>query len=449
MPEPDHRGDVPRDSGTHAATPLYLTADLPPVGGRIKDDPDDFFVDEQPLYQPCGEGEHIYMLVEKRNMSTIRVVRLLARHFDVPVRAVGYAGLKDKRAVTRQVFSVHVPGKKPEDFPMIRHDHMAVLWVDRHTNKLRPGHLSGNRFSIKIRGTDMTKAPVALKALERLEKIGVPNRIGEQRFGYIGRNHLIGRALLLGDHQGGLDALLGPAPGVQDSQAEARRLYATGDFKGAVAGFYKESRTERVVAGALSRGATPAQAVRGIEPMERGFFLTAFQSAAFNAVLDARLREGSAALAQFRLGDVAFKHDNRACFDVTAETLAQSDLAGRLERMEISPSGPMWGATMKRAAGTVDEEEQAALHALGVTLGHLVEYDRRHGGMIEGARRPLRVKVSYPDVEGGVDERGPYVRCAFDLPRGAFATSVLREIMKPEQAEGRPVIDPDAEPIEE
>ena len=413
----------------HPAPAAWLTAGIPGIGGRLKERPEDFLVDEMPLYQPSGSGEHIYMLVEKRGLSTMHVVGLLARHFGVRPFDVGYAGLKDKRAITRQVFSIYAPGKKPEDFPAITHDRMGVLWTDLHANKLRRGHLVGNRFSIKVRGVAPTAAVTALRTLRALAESGVPNRIGPQRFGYLGRNHLIGRAILLGDDQGVLDSLLAPAaPEVPDNQAPARALYAQGDYEGARDAFHRDARAERRVLTVLARGKTPAQAVRAVDPQERDFFLTAFQSAVFNHMLARRLREGT--LLRLVPGDVAFKHDNRALFAVTPETLAQPDLPGRIARFEVSPSGPMWGPAMLRAGGDIDRHEVEALATTGVTPEHLAAYESRRRGAVEGDRRPYRVPVTDIDVEGGVDEFGGYVRCVFDLPRGAFATTVMAEVMK-------------------
>lgn len=438
LPPPDPDGaasgasrPAPTDLSSHVASASPLTADLPALGGRLRERPEDFFVEEQPLYVPCGEGEHVYLFVERRNLSTLDVVRRLARHFGVRDSAVGFAGLKDKRAVTRQVFSIHTPGKTLEDFPSIRDERLSVLWADRHTNKLRRGHLAGNRFSIRIRGVEPTKVLVARMALERLARVGVPNRIGEQRFGYMGRNHLIGRAIVIGDWKGALDALLLPEPAVHDGQREARELYERGEFDAARRAFAPGARTERRVLDALARGATPDRGVRAIDRMEAGFFLTAFQSAVFNAVLDRRLAAGT--LGTLLAGDVAMKHVNRAPFTVSEETLAEPGFADRLTRFEISPTGPMWGESMLRASGPTGETEGAALRATGVTEDDVATAERR-GLPLPGERRPLRVPLTDPDVEGGMDEHGPYVRVAFDLPRGAFATTVLREIMKPEGA---------------
>ena len=413
----------------HSEAPPYLTGDVPPVGGRIRERPEDFLVDEQPLYAPSGAGEHIYLFIEKRNVSTVSTVRRLARHFRVRTGDVGYAGLKDKRAVTRQVFSVWAPGKKLEDFPSLDDSRLTVLWADYHANKLRRGHLAGNRFSIRIRGIEPTRVLDARRVLDRLMAAGVPNRIGEQRFGYTGRNHLVGRGMVMGDWKAAADALLAPAPGIEDRQVGAREAYTRGDYAAALSLLSEDARTERAVLKALKNGATPERAMRRIEEPERGFFHTAFQSAVFNIVLDRRVREGT--LGRVGLGDVAFKHDNRAVFVVTDDTLAEPGLADRAARFEISPSGPMWGPEMVRAGSEVDRVEVEALGAWGVRPEDLAAAEAR-GISLPGERRPLRVPLTFPEVEGGMDEHGPFVRVAFDLPRGAFATSVLREIMKPE-----------------
>jgi tRNA pseudouridine13 synthase len=279
--------------------------------------------------------------------------------------------------------------------------------------------------------------------LERLAKVGVPNRIGEQRFGYMMRNHLVGRALILDDWRGVLDALLAPAdrPGINDGQAEGRAMYLRGEYAAAKDVFVKESRTERRVLAALAAGRNERQAALAMEPPERSFFLTAFQSAAFNRVLDERIAGG--ALGRLFEGDLAFKHDSRAVFKVGRAELDDPSTVERLARFEISPSGPMWGATMTRAEGKVDEAEVAALMSLGVGPDTLAAAEARRVPL-PGERRSLRVPLIDPDVEGGADEHGAYVRCAFDLPRGAFATSVMQEVMKVAVAEG-PMGDGDEE----
>lgn len=409
--------------------PRYITSHIPPIGGVIKQRPEDFFVEESPLYPPSGEGEHIYLFIEKRGLSTFELIDLLARHFGVPRVAMGYAGLKDKHAVTRQVISVHTPGKTLSDFPDIRHERLTLLWADQHANKLRTGHLAGNRFSIRIRGVAPTAVLPAIRVLKHLARTGVPNRVGEQRFGHLLNNHMIARAMVLGDYQGALDLLLGPSPLHPEAQRQSREAYVQRNFSDALHFMPRHLAAEATALRQLCRGADARKAFFAIDPRTRKFLLSALQSAIFNATLDHRIVEGS--FDRLLLGDLAFKHENRAVFAVDQGVLDDPATAGRLSAFEISPSGPMWATGMIRASGEVDRAEVAALAALNLTPEILSSFDARHGRPMEGARRPLRIPLIDPDAEGGVDEHGPYVRVSFELPRGSFATVVLREIMKP------------------
>lgn len=422
------------DTSTHVRPVAYVTEDLPPIGGRIKAIPEDFLVEEIPLYQPSGQGEHIYLFVEKRGVTAMQMVDTLARHFRVRKSAVGYAGLKDKQAITRQVVSIHAPGKTPDDFPHFEHERIRILWADLHDNKLRRGHLAGNRFSIKIRGVGIEHTRTALNAIRTLEQVGVPDRIGEQRFGYLLNNHMVGRALFLNDHKAALDLMLGPNPAAPESQVASREHYARGEFSAARDAFPHGFRTERVVLDALAGGENPEQAVDAIEPDVLGFYFSAFQSAVFNAVLDKRVVAGT--LGDLLEGDVALDRNGRKPFLVDDVTLADPGTRERLDRLEIGASGPMWGYRMPRATGDVSRVEEQTLGEFGLdpaTLPNATHYD---APMIGGTRRPLRIPIENTEVEGGADEHGPYIRCAFDLPRGAYATTVLDEIMKPDRAGG-------------
>ncbi|MEM9374115.1 MAG: tRNA pseudouridine(13) synthase TruD, partial [Planctomycetota bacterium] len=130
-------------------------------------------------------------------------------------------------------------------------------------------------------------------------------------------------------------------------------------------------------------------------------------------------------------GDLAFPIKSRRTFEVTESNADESDLLRRLAAFEIAPSGPMWGTTMARASGAIDAAELRVLEACGVSVDDLHACEARDGyQMIGGDRRPMRIPVVDPDVEGGVDEHGSYVRCAFELPRGSFATTVMDEVMK-------------------
>src|SRR5687768_1220559 len=158
----------------------YLTTDFRGIGGSIKQRNEDFFVQELPLYEPSGSGEHVYAEVEKVGQTTFDLAHRLASALGVPPMNVGYAGLKDARAVARQVISVL--GATEEAVSGLRLPGVTVRWVARHGNKLRLGHLAGNRFAIKVRGVDPTDV-VRIKApMDVLSSRGVPNYFGEQRF---------------------------------------------------------------------------------------------------------------------------------------------------------------------------------------------------------------------------------------------------------------------------
>lgn len=431
------------DRDPHLDPPRYLTPDIPGVGGRLRVRIEDFLVEELPLYAPSGEGEHIYLFVEKRNLSTLLLVQTLARHFGVGTFQVGYAGLKDRRAITRQVVSIHTPGRSIEDFPALRDERITVLWADRHGNKLRRGHLAGNRFSIRIRDVPVQGVLAARRVLEHLARVGVPNRCDAQRFGHIANNHLVGRAIILGRREEAVRELLGPSDRFPDIQREAREAFVAGDYHRAYDLFGHNARTERNVLRAMRRDGSFRDGARAISRAERSFYITAFQSAVFNAVLDRRLIDDT--LGSVLPGDAVFKHANGRVFPANDAVLDDPTTAERLRSLEISPSGPMWGVSMQRADGAIARVELELLERAGVTLADLDAFETRSPGLVEGARRPLRVPLRDPQVEAGVDEHGAFIRCAFELPRGAFATSVMREIMKPSPA-GLPSPPPPADP---
>ena len=428
---------MPPTTPTHAlppfdasvAAPVYLTRDTPGIGGTIKNRPEDFLVQELPLYQPAGHGEHIYMYIEKRGMSTLQLRDILARHFKVHRRSIGHAGLKDKYAITQQTFSIHTPGKTPEDFPSLQHDKLTVQWVDLHTNKLKRGHLAGNRFSIRVRDVSPTAVLQANKSLQQLNKQGVPNRFGPQRFGLIQNNHEIGRAIIMGNPQLVIDLLCAPHDLAPANQRDARELYAAGNFLAARDAMPKVFKIERRILTQLAQGAEPAKAVAAIDETAAGFYISAYQSAIFNQILNDRVESGTHD--QLLVGDQAFILNSRRLFPVEQLDLENSETMDRLKSGEICASGPMWGTTMCRAAGEIDANELQALANTGVSIKDLESCESRDRfPMIGGDRRPLRIPVIDPEVEGGVDEHGAYIRCAFELPRGSFATTVMDEIMK-------------------
>jgi len=402
----------------------YLTRDLPGTGGAIKSSPEDFHVTEIPLYPAVGEGEHVFFEIEKRGMTTFEVIERIARALGVPERAVGYAGLKDSRAVTRQVLSVQHPDEKKVEGLTI--SGLRILWTKRHRNKLRPGHLRGNRFRITVREVGPDAADRARPILETLQARGVPNAFGVQRFGSRRDSHLIGRAICLEDDKDVVDRIVGhPSPYERNrSVVEARVRYDAGDLEGALQGFPHPYVTERLLLeGLLGSGGDYALAARRIPLKIRKLYLAAFQSYLFNRTLWRRL----ASFDRLVAGDLALKHANGAVFAVQE---VGPELEQRVARFDVSPSGPIWGYKMTRPVGEPRLLEDAILQEEGLDAETFPAVFRNV--RMKGERRPLRIPLLELEVHPGSEGDDTLV-LTFALPKGCYATTVLREVMKADE----------------
>ncbi|HEX4339277.1 MAG TPA: tRNA pseudouridine(13) synthase TruD [Polyangiaceae bacterium] len=169
------------------AIPPIATNDLPATGGAIGPEPEDFQVDELPLYAFSGEGEHLYVRVKKRLMTTREAVGALARAAGVPQSEIGTAGMKDKHAVTTQWMSLPARRAKPLEAWALA-DGLSILESTRHGNKLRTGHLKGNLFRIRLVDVVENAESNAVAIAARLRERGLPNYFGAQRFGRDGAN---------------------------------------------------------------------------------------------------------------------------------------------------------------------------------------------------------------------------------------------------------------------
>jgi tRNA pseudouridine13 synthase len=180
-----------------AMNPPLLTAGIAGIGGRIKQEPEDFEVEELPAYEPSGSGEHLFLWVEKRGVGAEFFVRQVAKRLGVGPGEVGTAGLKDRHAVTRQYVSV--PARAEPNLGTLDGDGIRLLRVGRHGNKLRPGHLRGNRFRILVRDAEPADDAGLRANLERVRELGLPNYYGAQRFGRGGETADLGMRLLKGE----------------------------------------------------------------------------------------------------------------------------------------------------------------------------------------------------------------------------------------------------------
>ena len=306
----------------------FVTAELPGSGGLVKSSPEDFRVDEIPAYLPAGTGPHLYLHVEKRGRTTREVVRALAARLGVSDRDAGWAGMKDKQAVTTQWLSF--PAARDPDPASLSDEGCRILQVSRHGNKLRTGHVRGNRFSIAVRGGDPERARACAAALTVR---GLPNFFGAQRFGNDGNNAAIGKAILFGG-----------ALGVPE--AEVRRA--------------------------------------GRDRFLKRLSISAYQSLLFNRWLARRMADGL--FARALAGDVMKKLESGGVF--VSEDPAV-DLP-RVEQFELSPAGPMFGHKLRAAAGEALAREEALLAEEGITLDGFA----RGGGEAEGTRRAARLPIA-------------------------------------------------------
>jgi len=401
--------------------------DTPLLAGRIKLRDDDFMVDEMPLYEPRGEGEHLYLRVQKRGLAHTELLGILRRHFKVKESAIGAAGMKDRVAMTGQTISIHLPGTHgppAEVATAIEDSRVQIVWADWHTNKLRRGHLAGNRFSIRIRDLDPLQAPAVWRAMQELEKRGVPNHYGTQRFGYRRNTHRLGRMILARDWDGLAAEMLGTTgswfPAHQRGQREA---FEAGRFDEAAKGWGRRDVAERGMANAIAKGRSTEEAVATVSRQMRNFWVSALQSSIFNHLLEERIKAGT--IDRILEGDVAFRHDSRRSFLADAGMLEREDLAAQAAAFELSPGGPILGPGMPQATGEVLDSERAAFADAGVDATAFAG----DGLDFKGTRRPYRIRITNLELDSGFDEHGPYVRTAFDLPRGSYATVVLREII--------------------
>lgn len=403
----------------------YLTRDIPPVAGAIKRRYEDFVVEEIPAYEPCGTGDHVFFTIEKKGLATMRAVNDIARALGILSREIGLAGLKDARAVTTQTLSIeHIdPAKlKVLDIPRIR-----ILSVERHKNKLKIGHLRGNRFRIKLRECEATRVPDIEAVLKTLEQRGVPNYFGQQRFGSRGDTWQIGHAVLRRDPKTVVDLMLGrPGPFDTGEVLRARQLYESEKYLAAAKawpyGFRDNARACRAMAKSFGKH---KRAYYAIDSRLKKFYVSAYQSYLFNRFLAERLDQ----LDQIVEGDLAYKHDNGAVFRVT-DAAAE---APRAAAFEISPTGPIFGVRMTRAEGEPGQVEQSILDAEQITTD---DFRSIRDMKIHGARRPLRFAMQELHHESGEDRFGPFVELCFTLSAGCYATMILREICKETLQEG-------------
>lgn len=314
--------------------------------GRLRQCPEDFQVVERLGFDPAGSGDHDWLWVEKTGQNTHWVARSLARHAGVAVRDVGYAGLKDRHAVTRQWFSVPRRPSMVVDWTAFDESGISILETARNARKLRRGSHRGNRFRILLRGS--VPADDVAGRLANIQVSGVPNYFGEQRFGRDAGNLALAHSLF-----------------------EGRRL----------------KREKRSIA------------------------LSAARSFLFNEILSGRVAD--ATWDRALPGDILNLDGSGSQFPCPEP---DATIEERCRLMDLHPTGALWG-TEQGAPSASDLEREVARRYAGFAQG-------LESAGLRMERRPLRVRVSGLGWKTSDDG----LTLEFELPRGSFATAVIREI---------------------
>lgn len=396
----------------------YLSQAFAGTAGTIKETPADFIVEEIPAYEPCGHGEHLYLRVEKQGMGTFAMMQRIASALGIKEKEIGYAGLKDAQAITRQWISLpHIEQSKIDALDL---ENITIVATSHHTNKLRLGHLRGNCFHIRIHNVIANAEQNALDTLHVLKHSGVPNFFGEQRYGVLNSNHLVGRAILQENFEQAAELIIGDPEKISNERWKiAAQTYQQGDTEGALAALPGRFRDERRLLHTLLRGKSHRQAVLALPRKLLRLYLSAYQSHLFDLQVAMRLDS----IDTIWPGDIAYIHQKGACFrvdDVDSEQL-------RADRLEISPSGLLPGHKAMIASQQAGIIEQSILDKENLPKD---AFTKNTGLKLSGERRPLRVPIDNVQCQSNSLEDDNILELSFSLPTGSFATTVLHEVMK-------------------
>lgn len=400
------------------------------IGGQIRTINEDFYVEEIPETRPSGEGPNTWIWIEKEGRNTLDVVLDIARELKINRKQMGFAGMKDKAAVTRQY--ICVSNKTPEELHGLEEKlhHVKILNITPNQKKLRIGQLVGNKFRLMVRDVKEpdTAAQSAEEILNQLKERGVPNYYGFQRFGKDRPNtHLVGKALIKGGVKGAVDSYIGHPYDTEPKHIqEARWLYDQGKLKESLESMPSGMRYEKMMLRMLllekkKKGELDEKsyilALKSLpKPLSR-MFVHAYQSYLFNRVVSERTKLG---IDQYVDGDILIDNEEHLIHEFEAEEINQ-----RIKDFQAHPSAPLYGTKVPLAGEELGEMEQKILDGENLKLEDFAVPKMPKLGS-HGIRRAIRFKIW--DVSAEATDEG--VKVEFSIPKGSYATSVLREVMK-------------------
>jgi len=329
--------------------------------------PRDFTVEEIPLYEFTGEGEHLVLTIRKKELTTWEMLDIISGYIGIKRKEIGYAGLKDKHAMTIQ--SISIPAKFEEKMTTFEHPQIKILNTVRHNNKIRVGHLKGNRFHIRLKKVLGIQKDKLDSAIKWIKLNGVPNYFGNQRFGTDGTNWIDGKKILDGQlkirDRKTHEFLIGSYQSYLFNQWLSKRMEIN-----LLLEKFSEEETEHVMQ-------LPKGSLKGTK-MQPHFF---------------KLLEG----------DVMMHYPYGRLFE--AEELSKE--AERFMSKDIAPTGLVPGSKTKRASSVARIIEEA--------------FDEEM--KLYGARRYAWIQVT--EIQSKYIEEKAHYEVGFVLPKGCYATNVL------------------------
>lgn len=375
----------------------YFISSSPGLNGKLRQLISDFCVEE--VFEPLENenGEYIHFTLEKENWDTIRAIDAIARALGVSRKRFGYAGTKDKRAITKQRVSLW--GVERERLEALNIKGIKLYNFVESTRRVNLGDMEGNSFTItlrKVAGGENYVEEVMGETAGELSRHGVPNYFGYQRFGTVRPNtHLVGREILLGNLEGAvMEYLAHPYPREREDAWKARReLSESRDFKNALEIFPKRLNYERRMLDSLYKNPRDfAGAIRRLPKKLRRMLVHAYQSYIFNEVLNRAIEEG---------------------LELKGESIK---LLGHSSGFSGGKLGEIEGEILGKEVVSLEDFKVGSMPELSVA-----------GGSRKAA---LSTQVDFGVEE---DEQNPdmlKVYFSFFLPPGSYATTVLREFMK-------------------
>ena len=400
------------------------------TGGKIRQSNEDFFVDEVPLQLPTGEGPNIWMHIEKNGRTTLDVVLDIARSLHISRKRTGFAGMKDRSAITRQWLCIsNITIEELPNFDEVLHN-VKILEITPNQKKLRMGQLKGNKFKINIKNTNdpQNDKERAEEVLESLKITGVPNYYGYQRFGKVrSTTHLVGKCLVEGNVKKAVDTYIGNPNDDEHSQPyQARQLYDEGKLEEAYNIMPKSMRYEKsmikelMISKEKHDNLTEKDYIRAIEslpkPLKR-MFVNAYESYLFNKIVNERAKIG---INTYYDGDIVIDSEQHWVHEINKETIQQD-----YDNFTLNPTAPLLGSKVPLAEGKQGKIEQKVISEEKIEKESFACPKTPKLGS-NGVRRSLRFKIEDTHVEKIEDG----ICVEFFIPRGCYATAVLREIMK-------------------